>query len=198
MSAPDVPPHLYGAEGVDEEAERVVAALATIFGAPRWQITDDRTAEWVMSRLAAATAEVEAAEVEAAEYRQRIDEWLADRTRRARATAEWADAHLRRWWQGEVEASGEKVLSRKLPSGKVGSTAGRLEWQVLDEAAAVRALADEEDLDGLIVTKLAGVQALAKALVVDEAGGRAVTPGGTVVPGIVVVRKPRTYKATPA
>ncbi len=196
MSAPDLPPHLTAADGPDEEAERVVSALAAIWGAQRWRITDERSAEFVMAKLKAADAEIGDAEALAADYRARIDDWLADRTRRARATHEWADAHLTRWWQEEVEAN-PKTLSRKLPSGKVSSTAGRIDWQVVDEEAAIRALADE-GLDELVVTKLAGVQALGKALTVDEPNGRVVTADGGVVPGIVIVRKPRTYKATPS
>lgn len=197
MSAPDLPPHLLAGDGPDEEAERVVSALARLFGVPPWRITDERTAEWVMAKLRAATREVDDAEVLAAEYRARIDDWLEDRTRRARATSAWATAHLERWL-ADLHAADPKTKSRKLPSGKVTSTEGRLEWTVADEAAAVRALADEEDLDGLVVTKLAGVRDLAAALMADEANGRAVTPSGTVVPGIVVRRKDRTYKATPS
>lgn len=197
MSAPDLPPHLVTGDGPDEEAEQVVAALAAIFGVPRWRPTTDREAEWLMAKLAAASSEIAESEAFAAEYRQRIDDWLADRTRRARATSAWAEAHLTRWL-ADLHAADPKTKSRKLPSGKVTSTEGRLEWTVADEAAAVRALADEEDLDGLVVTKLAGVRDLAAALMADEANGRAVTPSGTVVPGIVVRRKDRTYKATPS
>lgn len=197
MSAPDLPPHLRADDGPDPEAEAVVSALASLFGHPRWTITTEREAEWVMSKLAAASREIAETEQLAADYRQRIDEWLADRTRRARATSDWADAHLCRWWQREVEASGGKVLSRKLPSGRVSSMAGRLEWQVVDEQAAITALS-HEGMDELVVTKLAGVQALAKALTADEPNGRAITPDGGVVPGLVVVRRPRTYKATPS
>lgn len=196
MTTPDLPPHVLASDGVDEEAEAVVSALARLWGAPPWRITDDRTAEWVMAKLRAAAASIEASEAQAAEWRQRIDDWLADNTRRARATSAWAEAHLTRWL-ADLHAADEKVKSRKLPSGKVTSTEGRLEWVVEDEDAAVRALADEEDLDHLVKTSLAGVRDLGAALTVDEAAGRAVTPGGTVVPGITIRRKPRTYKASP-
>lgn len=196
MSAPELPPHILASDGVDEEAEQVVSALAQIFGQPRWTITDDRTAEWVMAKLAAATAEISATAIMADEWRARIDQWEADETRRARATSEWAEAHLTRWLE-QLHAADEKVKSRKLPSGKVTSTAGRLEWIVADEEA-VKRWAVDNDHDELVTTQLVGVQKLAQILQPNEAAGVAgLAESGEVVPGIVIRRKPRTYKATP-
>lgn len=198
MTAPDLPPHLHGLEEpvVDEEAEAVVSAIARLWGAQPWRITDERTAEWVGSKLAGAAREVDEAEVLAAEYRARIDAWLEDRTRRARATSAWASAHLERWGR-ERHAADPKVLSFSLPSAKVSSRKGALDLVVVDEQAAIRTLADE-GLDDLVVSKLAGVAALKAALTLDETTGRAVTPDGTVVDGLAVNRKERTWTVKPA
>lgn len=192
----DLPPHLLAGDGPDPEAEAVVSALAQLFGAPRWSITNDREAEWCASKLRAAAGEIADAEQLAAEYRARIDRWLDERTRRARATAAWATAHLERWGR-ELHAADPKIKSRALPSGKVSSREGALEWRVVDEEAAIRILADE-GLDELVVSKVAGVTALKAALRPDEATQRAFTPDGTVVEGLEVVRRPRTWSVKPS
>lgn len=196
MTAPDLPPHLVADDGPDPEAEAVVGALAALFGQPRWSIDSDRTAEWVMAKLRAAQGEVADAEALAAEYRQRIDDWLADRTRRARATSAWAEHHLTRWL-ADLHAADEKVKSRKLPSGKVTSTEGRVEWVVEDEDAALRWAADQ-GYDDLVATTLVGPQKLAARLTPHEPTGRALTEDGEVAAGITIRRKPRTYKASPS
>lgn len=191
-----LPPYLEP-DAVDEEAERVVSALAAVWGAPRWRVTDDRTAAWVMAKLAAATAELAEAEAAAEVYRSRIADWLEARTRKAVGTRKWAEFHLCSYME-DLHAADPKVKSRVLPDGKLASTAGRLEWQVVDPAAAVQALTDEGLAELVVPATVAGVQKLAATLKPDEETGVVRTPDGTTVPGLVVARKPRTYRATPS
>ena len=194
----ELPPHLFGGDGPDEEAERVVAALAGIWGVPRWRITDDRTAEWVMSKLRAAQAELDEAEAIAAEYRSRIADWLESRTRRAVGTRKWAEAHLTRYLE-DLHAADPKVKSRPLPSGRISSTAGRFEWVVADEGMALAAVQAAGLQDELVVpAQLVGPQRLAQVLDVDEPNEAAVTKDGTIVAGLVVRRRPRTFTAKPS
>lgn len=190
-----LPPYLEP-DAVDEEAERVVSALMRIGGRPPWSISNDREAAWVMGKLAAASREINEAEALAAEYRERIATWLYDRTRGAMSTRSWAEALLCRYLE-DLHAADPKVKSRRLPDGRISSTEGRVQWEVVDEDAAIKALTDA-GLGELVVTSVAGPQALAKLLLADQDKGRAITADGIVVDGIVVGRRPRTYKATPA
>lgn len=191
-----LPPYLEP-DGVDEEAERVVSALAAVWGAPRWRVTDDRTAAWVMGKLAAAQAELDEAEAQAEEYRSRIADWLEARTRKAVGTRKWAESHLTRYLE-DLNDADPKVKSRVLPDGKITSTAGRLEWVVIDEDVALEVVTDAGLTDLVVPARLAGPQMLAKVLDVREDLEAAVTPDGHLVAGIVVRRRPRTFKATPA
>lgn len=188
-------PHLLPEDGPDEEAEHVIRILANLYGSQPWRISDEKQAEWCMSKARFAAAEIAQAEVLAKEYRDRIDAWLADRTRRARATSDWARAHLERWGRERFEAD-PKAKTLVLPSGKVASTAGRLEWVVEDEALAIR-WATDVGLDDLVESKLVGVQKLSKALVADEARGIAGTPEGEMAQGITIRRRERTWRVTP-
>lgn len=190
------PPHLWGAdEAVDELAERVVSALARAWGAPPWSVSNDREAEWLMSKLAAASSEVAHAEVEAALYRQRIDAWLEARTRQARQTIAWSEAHLCHYL-ADKHAADPKVKSLPLPSGKVTSREGSLEWRVTDPSVFVP-FVRSVGLAGLVKEEPAGMRELSKALTAVEGQGCAVTPDGERVPGVTVERRPRTFKAQP-
>lgn len=197
MGAPDLPPYIADTDGPDEEAERVIASLSVLFGHQRWRPTTDREAAFVMAKLAAATREINAAEAQADEWRERIGSWLYDTTRRATATRSWAEALLCRYLE-DRNAADPKVKSIPLPDGKITSTAGRIEWVVADPDAVLEAAATDPDLSELVVpASVAGPQTLAKLLTARESEGDAVTADGTIVPGITVRRRARTYKATP-
>ena len=181
-------PHLFGAEEVfDEEAERILSALAAVFGTPRWRVDGVRSAEWIANKWRHAAEAVAEAEALAAEYHDRIDRWLEEATRADRRTIEWATAHLTDWLRREHEAD-EKVKSRKLPSATIASTAGRERWEVFEEAFVAWARTNRPDLLRAIPQTVA---TLKQALTVKD--GKAITEDGETADGVAVITGERTY-----
>lgn len=86
----------------------------------RWGIGDLSGAQWAAARWAQADADVAEAEEQYAEWKLRLDGWLADTARRARRTREFFAGHLERYALGERERTGKATL--RLPSATVGTT----------------------------------------------------------------------------
>lgn len=103
----------------DAETEIVCALVA---GVPipdehaAWQITGTGSAEWAMHRYAELAARIGAAETQAADWRARIAEWLADTTRADRAFASFLQGHLEAYG---IAQRRPKATVTKLPSGEI-------------------------------------------------------------------------------
>lgn len=139
-----LPPGLLGDEPFDEDALDLYAGLLEANAQPgetvaqlqerspwlfveqevtvvaRWAIGDLSGAQWAAARWAQADAEVEAAKAQYQEWKARLDEWLADATRRAQRTAAFFAGHLERYALDERERTGKATL--RLPSATVGTT----------------------------------------------------------------------------
>lgn len=103
----------------------------------RWRIDGDRTAAWAMAKLAAATDELQAAGELATEYHRQIDQWLDERSRRARATAAYMEAQLCDYGLRVREASGDSIKSVPLPHGRIKTTGSGAKATVADEPAVL-------------------------------------------------------------
>lgn len=93
-------------------------ATTPIAEAARWQIEDDRTAEWAMRRLASAQSAVEDTKLLAAEWIGRVQAWADQRCRGAEATAAFFEHHLADFALRRRDAD-PKAKSVVLPSGVV-------------------------------------------------------------------------------
>lgn len=127
---PLVPAELLEPEGMDEDrwqqlldwadaqAETDVdLVLDDIPETARWQCRTEADAVWAMGRLAHHIGEIDAVAVLAEQYRQRIDRWEAQRTKRHGVGAAVLEAQLELWAVRRREAT--DVKSFTFPNGKI-------------------------------------------------------------------------------
>ncbi len=100
----------------DPDLERVDAEIA------RWRITGPATAQWAMAKYAALTAQIEAAEEQAGEWRQRIDAWFDQAARRLEQRRRFFAGHLGRYAIEQRQLDPKANKTTYLPSGTVATT----------------------------------------------------------------------------
>lgn len=99
----------------------------------RWEIDGTRTAEWAMARAAHAAERIRECEAQAAEWRQKIDDWLADVTCSERRDLAFFEGHLERYALDVREQTGRATLV--LPSGQVRTRKAAAKIVVVDADA---------------------------------------------------------------
>src|SRR4051794_38360526 len=80
-----------------------------------WRITDERSAEWVMRKLARFRDRMDEQRKLKAEYQAQLDEWWGDATRSLASDINWAEGLLIDWAMSLREADPESK-SQVLPS----------------------------------------------------------------------------------
>jgi len=106
----------------------------------RWHIRDQRSAEWVMRKLARARRDLAGLDEELAEYRSQLDDWRANAGAGAERTEKWATAALTAWALDERDADPE-ARTQHLPSGTVTTRMVPPRPEVLDAGQVAAALA---------------------------------------------------------
>lgn len=131
-------PDAAGAMLADDTAEGNADHAANVpERARRWQVTDDRSAEWAMRHVAQAEAELAQLRAQADEWRQRIDTWFVQRARPLQATVGFMAGHVERYALAKREAN-PKAKTLTLPSGVVRTSyvAPKVEVADPDEVVA--------------------------------------------------------------
>lgn len=131
-------PDAAGAMLADDTAEGNADHAANVpERARRWQVTDDRSAEWAMRHVAQAEAELAQLRAQADEWRQRIDTWFVQRARPLQATVGFMAGHVERYALAKREAN-PKAKTLTLPSGVVRTSyvAPKVEVADADEVVA--------------------------------------------------------------
>jgi len=85
-----------------------------------WRITDERSAEWVMRKLAHVREQLTRQAVLRDEYRQQLEDWWQDATRSLFHDVEWAEGLLIAWAM-ERRDEDPDAKSIILPSGRVST-----------------------------------------------------------------------------
>jgi hypothetical protein len=106
----------------------------------RWHIRDQRSAEWVMRKLARARRDLAAVEDLMAVYSEQLEAWRERATASASRTAQWATAALTAWALDERDADPE-ARTQHLPSGTVTTRMVPARPEVLDAGQVAAALA---------------------------------------------------------
>lgn len=108
--------------------------------AERWHIRDQRSAEWVMRKLARARRDLTVLDDLLALYREQLDDWRAKAGASAERTERWATAALTAWALAERDADPE-ARTQHLPSGTVTTRFVPPRPEVLDAGQVAEALA---------------------------------------------------------
>lgn len=108
--------------------------------AERWRITDDRAAEWVLRKYAAAARRLGELDQELAQYRSDLEAWWRDSGHGERQTVQWAEALLARYATEAREADPDAKTLR-LPSGQVKTRQLAAKVTVTDPGAVAAVLA---------------------------------------------------------
>jgi hypothetical protein len=85
-----------------------------------WRITDERSAEWVMRKLARARERMAEQAALRVEYLEQLEEWWNDATRSLRGDIEWATDLLSGWAMTLRDADPDEK-TQVLPSGRVST-----------------------------------------------------------------------------
>lgn len=99
--------------GIDDEQLRAAVT---------WRIHSDDEAEWAMRHLAAATANRQALDAQLDAYIDRIRTWHAQARRSVDRDISFFDGHLQVYALRRRAASGGKLATLTLPSGRVATT----------------------------------------------------------------------------
>lgn len=136
----------------------------------RFEITDDGLAEWAMRKLAAIEAEEREVAERAEGWIEEIRAWKAERDRPLAARRAFFEGALTAYLRRLREESGEKIKSRKLPSGTIKSTGSKPKVAVADDEAIADFLREHLEVEELreIVRSKVLVGELRKIAVVSE------------------------------
>lgn len=168
----------------------------------RFVADDDSAAEWAARKYAAEQSTISAVRSQATEWRERINDWEAAETIRARKRATFFEQHLiayiaRRRAESEfVRKDGTvdwRVKSVSLPSATLKSSRRSARVKVGESEGAEAAAVEWCEANGLgdaikrslLVSKLDGVKPV---------DGRPLTDDGEVVPGLAVEPESVAYK----
>jgi hypothetical protein len=178
--------HLESVIDVDVEAE---IELRESEARGRFVVADESEALWAVRKLRRLTDDLESKRAEAAQERERIDEWLQDAERSLDRQISFFESLLVEYHQARFVADGEKSI--KLPGATLKSTAGQPTWEFEDETFIAWATDAHPEL---VRTKQEVNKAEAKkVLTLNE--GKAVDPDtGEVVAGVTVEPAVRSFK----
>lgn len=149
--------------------------------AERWQITGTETAAWAMGKVAAAHADLDELKRQAAEWKQRVDEWLEHESAPLVRRIEFFSGHLERYAL-DVREADPKKKSLVLPSGVVKTRVSNPRVEVVDDEAFVEWAAVNAPDAVRVVRK-----PLVSALAWEDRDGVPVADGGEIIPGLAVV-----------
>lgn len=116
-----IPAELMPQPLTEEEVEKLIDEATTV-EATRWTIEDDGAAEWAMRKVAEAQYRINVDSANAAEWKRRIDAWLADRSLRDQRVVSYFTGVLREYALRVREQSKGKRKSVDLASGVVRTT----------------------------------------------------------------------------
>lgn len=184
----------------DQEAPELEDALTG------WEITDLDNATWAARNLARRQRRLDTIRAHAARERARIDEWEAGETGRLERDVAFFESRLEAFHRDALAKDPRGAKTIKLPDGThLRSQAGKLAVEVTDIEAFARWV-EESEQDGLLRYAEPEVE---KAAVAARFGGKAdrekaegnypavIEETGETVPGVEIVRRPRTYKVSP-
>jgi hypothetical protein len=158
-----------------------------------WRCDSTGEAEWCLSHVAAIDAELETIHAQRVEWQARLNDWEADAIRAPMGRRLFFVGALQDYARRLREAD-PKAKSLKLPSGTVTSRS-RPEQVVVTDEAAVIAWAKESGLDVVQVKESIRLRDLRSAVDIHE--GKAISPNGEVLPGVVVEGATVTFTVTP-
>lgn len=205
----------------DEQAAELRAADVDPTPArERWKIRDDRAASYGFRRLRRAEQEIADVERLALEQIEQIRRYVEKATSKARSDASFFQGALVEWYETVVYPSLEKhdPLTRHVPGGSVGSTTGSTVLEIVDEEAALEWLKGRGLTDCVKVEESVRVSAVKSRFTPADPAATPVGPQavfvkpddpavtarrkvkpipGEQVPGVQLVRKPRTVKVQP-
>lgn len=118
-----------------ESAEGYAARALVPEAAQRWTVTDDRSAEWAMRHVVAATAEIERLRDQADNWEARIHQWFTHRANPLLAKVAFMEAHLERHAIA-LRAADPKRKTLVLPSGAVRTTSSAPKVVISNAGAA--------------------------------------------------------------
>ncbi len=124
---------------------------AAIEAAEAYVLEDLDSAEWAMSMLREMQRTIDERADAAAQFHKRIDAWLEGETREAEFWRHYFAARLELYGIEQRIRSGGKVKTINLPSGKIPTRSSK-PAVVIDDADAVLAWAQQQELDDLIKT----------------------------------------------
>lgn len=148
-----MPPHgpsLEDAPFSDDELDLYLTEVDPAGHASRWSVTDAGAAEWAMSRLAGAEAEIADAQEQAAVWRSRVDDWLAEATARPARFAAFLRHHLEEYALA-LRAANPKAATTTVPSGKVATRWSEARPVIANDQAVLEWLDERDEVpDGAI------------------------------------------------
>lgn len=171
-----------------------------------WTIADLDNATWAARNLARRLDRLAAIRAYAERERARVDEWELRESARLEADAAFFTGRLEAFHRHALEVDPRGAKTLRLPDGtELRSQAGKLAVEVTD-LVAFTAWCEENGAEDLLRYKDPEID---KTQVAARLGAKAATetePGaypavvadsGETVPGVEIVRKPRTYKVSP-
>lgn len=136
---------------LDPAAGQAVVVAAASHGVA-WRPQSDGEAEWAMRKYLEARDEVEIVEAAGDDYIMRIRNWVTERSARARRAMEFFGGHLGRYAIERREATGGRVKTLQLPSGRVPTRGNALRLEVDDAAKLERWLLTHPEWKGSVYT----------------------------------------------
>lgn len=168
---------------------------------PTWEISHLDHASWAARHLSARRARMAAVKALADDQRSRIDAWQAHELAGLDRDCTYFETHLRAFHERALTTD-PRIKTMRLPDGsELRSQAGKVAVEITDLTAfslwaeqnevadEVMRMADPEP-NKPIIAKLYATKAAAET---DPGEYPGVTTDGEIVPGIVLVRRARTF-----